>query len=86
MTFITPTLRKGLSIFIIEAMAVARPIVATSILSNTELIEHEVTGLLVDPRFPEQIAEAIARFVSDPILVQICAQAPHHPAETNEYS
>lgn len=71
--FVTPTLREGLSISIMEAMAAAKPIVATSILPNKELIEHESTGLLVEPKSPGQIAEAVLRFVRQPELAKLCA-------------
>lgn len=73
--FVSPSLREGLSISLLEAMAAARPIVATSILPNAELIEHEVTGLLVSPRQAELMAHAIARFVNDPDLAQRCGAA-----------
>lgn len=71
--FVTPSLREGLSIALLEAMATARPIIATSILPNAELIEHEHTGLLVEPGSAEQIAVAIARFAHDSNLAQRCA-------------
>lgn len=73
--FISPSLREGLSISVMEAMAAARPIVTTSILPNAELIEHEMTGLLVPPKQPELLARAIARFVSDPQLALHCGAA-----------
>ncbi|OGO34545.1 MAG: hypothetical protein A2W35_05985 [Chloroflexi bacterium RBG_16_57_11] len=73
--FVSPSLWEGMSISILEAMAAAKPIVATSILPNAELIEHERTGLLVDPRAPEQITQAIARFVLEPHLAKECGEA-----------
>lgn len=71
--FVTSSLREGLSISLLEAMAAAKPIVATAILPNAELIEPEVTGLLVSPKAPEEIARAIARFVQEPELAEKCA-------------
>ena len=73
--FVTPTLSEGLSISLLEAMVTARPIVATSILPNMELIEHKVTGLLAPVQSPEGIAQAIATFVQKPELAQHCSRA-----------
>ncbi|MCL4295420.1 MAG: glycosyltransferase family 4 protein [Anaerolineae bacterium] len=71
--FVSPSRWEGLSISLLEAMAAGRPIVTTSILPNAELIEPEVTGLLVPIKSPESIARAIARFVQEPELAQRCA-------------
>jgi glycosyltransferase involved in cell wall biosynthesis len=73
--FVTTSLREGLSISLLEAMAAARPIIATSIPPNTELIGHEKTGLLVDARSPEQVASAIIRFVREPELALRCGSS-----------
>jgi glycosyltransferase involved in cell wall biosynthesis len=73
--FVSPSLWEGLSISLLEAMAAAKPIVTTCIVPNAELIQHEVTGLLVPPKSPEQIAKAIVRFVEEPDLAQRCAIA-----------
>jgi glycosyltransferase involved in cell wall biosynthesis len=73
--FITTSLREGLSISLLEAMAAARPIVATSIPPNAELIEDEKTGLLVDVHSPEQVAHAIMRFVREPELAVHCGSS-----------
>jgi len=70
--FVATSLREGLSISLLEAMAAARPIIATSIPPNAELIEHEKTGLLVDVHSPEQVANAIMRFVREPELAIRC--------------
>ena len=59
-----------------EAMVSALPIyLQPNILSNAELIEHEVTGLLVPPKSPMEIAKAIARFVAQFELAQRCVFA-----------
>jgi glycosyltransferase involved in cell wall biosynthesis len=71
--FVSASFREGLSISLLEAMASARPIVTTSILPNAELIEHEVTGLLVPPKSPKQLALAIVRLINEPELAERCA-------------
>lgn len=65
--YIQPSLREGLPRSVKEAMAVALPIIATDIPGNTDLIEHERSGLLVPPSSPEHMASA---------LLQLCESAP----------
>jgi len=73
--FVSPSLWEGLSISVLEAMAAEKPIVTTSILPNAELIDHEITGLLVPPKSPEEVAKAITRFAREPQLARECALA-----------
>ena len=70
--FVSPSLREGLSISLLEAMAAGLPIVTTSIAPNAELVEQEVTGLLVPIHSPEALAHAIARFATNPELAERC--------------
>lgn len=72
--FVSPSFREGLSISVMEAMASALPIVTTAIPPNAELIQHEKNGLLVPPRSPDDLAEAIFRFIQEPDLAKHCAR------------
>ena len=49
----------------LEAMAAARPVVATSVASLPEMIQNERTGLLVPPERPDALADAFVRLASD---------------------
>lgn len=62
---LSPSLREGLSVSIMEAMAMGKPLVVTDISSNRELIEDGVSGLVVAPDSPEAIAAAIEIFIAD---------------------
>ncbi len=59
---------EGIPVALMEAMAARRPVVASALSGIPELVENEVTGLLVDPANPRQLAAAIRRLLEDPAL------------------
>jgi len=59
---------EGMSIALLEAMAAACPIVVTAVGGNTELIQHEITGLVVPPDDPTAFRAAIERLLTDRVL------------------
>lgn len=59
---------EAFGIVALEAMACARPVVATDIPGVAEVVEQEVTGLLVEPFSPEDIGRKVTRLVGDPKL------------------
>ncbi|MHB8857905.1 MAG: glycosyltransferase family 4 protein [Thermoleophilia bacterium] len=63
---VSPTLREGLSVSILEAMALAKPIVTTDISSNKELVEHMVSGILIPPLDAAALTQAIISLIEDP--------------------
>ena len=56
----------GITGTIREAMAMGRPVVASAVGGNPELVEPGISGLLVSPRDPGASADALARVLSDP--------------------
>jgi len=65
---VLPSLYEGLPLSLVEAMAAARPVVATDAGGSREVVEHGKTGLLVPPRDPAALAEAVGRLASDEAL------------------
>jgi glycosyltransferase involved in cell wall biosynthesis len=59
---------EGMSIALLEAMAAGCPIVVTAVGGNTELIEHEATGLVVPPDDEPAMRSAIQRLLDDRVL------------------
>jgi glycosyltransferase involved in cell wall biosynthesis len=53
---------------LIEAMAMRIPVVSTRSRGIPELVEDGVTGILVEPRDAEALAQAIVRLVGDRAL------------------
>lgn len=74
--------RDGLPTVLLEAMALGTPCVATPVTGIPEVIEHEVTGLLVPERDPRALAAAIARLLDDPDLRVGLAKAARDLVET----
>jgi sugar transferase (PEP-CTERM/EpsH1 system associated) len=64
--FVLPSLREGISNTILEAMASGLPVVATRVGGNPELVDENVTGMLVPPADPEAMAKAIGSYVVEP--------------------
>jgi glycosyltransferase involved in cell wall biosynthesis len=73
--FVLCSLREGLGIALLEAMAVGRPIVATKVGGVPEVVEDGVTGLLVPPGDPGSLARAIVRLAEAPALRRAMGEA-----------
>jgi len=63
---VLPSLSEGLSNSILEAMAAGVPVIATDIGGNPEIVEHNVTGLLVPVRDSAALAQAMNRMFDEP--------------------
>jgi glycosyltransferase involved in cell wall biosynthesis len=64
--FVLTSLWEGLGRSLTEAMAMAKPVVATSVEGVPELVKHNVTGLLVPPCDEGRIAESIIYLLRNP--------------------
>lgn len=63
--FVLSSILEGLPRVLLEALAMARAVVATSINGITEVAQHGVTGLLVSPGKPAALANAIISLLKD---------------------
>jgi glycosyltransferase involved in cell wall biosynthesis len=57
---------EGLGTSLLDAMAMARPVVATRVGGIPEMVEDGVTGRLVPPRDPARLAEALIDLIHHP--------------------
>jgi glycosyltransferase involved in cell wall biosynthesis len=66
--FVMSSLTEGLGSAVLDAMAMALPVVGTLAGGIPEAVVPEQTGLLVPPGQPEPLADAIVRLLEDPDL------------------
>jgi len=63
--FVLPSLNEGMPLVILEAMAAKRAVIATRIAGIPEIIQHEKTGLLIDPGEIVPLRDSIVRLIAD---------------------
>jgi len=73
--FVMSSITEGLGTSLLDAMAAARPIVATTTGGIPEVVVDGVTGFLVAPRDDAAMAAAIVKLLKDPDLRQRMGQA-----------
>ena len=57
--FAMPSLKEGLGVAALEAMATALPVIASDVGGLREVVEHDRSGIIVPPADPKAIAAAI---------------------------
>jgi glycosyltransferase involved in cell wall biosynthesis len=73
----------GITGSIREALACERPVVATTVEGMPELVLDGETGLLVEPRAPRALAEAVVRLLENPTAAQAMARAGRKRVEAS---
>jgi glycosyltransferase involved in cell wall biosynthesis len=63
--YISPSLYENLSISILDALASGLPIICTNVGGSPEIVEDNTNGLVVPPRDPAALSEAMLKMISN---------------------
>ncbi len=72
---VLPSLSEGLSNSLLESMAAGVPVIATRVGGTPEAVEDGTTGLLVPPRDPGSLVQAMERMLENPELARNFGEA-----------
>ena len=66
--FVLASRAEGMPLVIAEAMACGKAVVSTNVDGIPEIVQDELTGLLVEPEDIESLAACLIRLHQDPVL------------------
>jgi glycosyltransferase involved in cell wall biosynthesis len=64
---VVPSVREGISVALLEGMAIGLPVVATRVHGSAEVVAPRESGHLVAARAPHELATAVLALLDDPI-------------------
>jgi L-malate glycosyltransferase len=83
--YVHASLGETMSTAIMQVMACGLPVIASDVLGINNMIENNVTGILVPPKNAEKMAEAIIKLIQDPVFSNQLSVNSHNFA-TAEFS
>lgn len=72
---VCPSLEEGLAGAIREAMALELPVVATNVGGNPEIVKHNETGILIEPKSTKAISDAVIYLIKNPAAAKKMGEA-----------
>jgi glycosyltransferase involved in cell wall biosynthesis len=63
--FVLPSFSEGIPMVLLEALAMARPVVATRVGGIPQVVEHGISGLLVEPWREDELAQSCIAVMDD---------------------
>ena len=66
--FVLPSVKEGMPMVLLEVMASGKPVIGSDISGISDVVTHGQNGLLVPPRNPEALANAVLTLLNDESL------------------
>jgi len=79
--FVQPSPREGLSITLLEAMAAKRPVIATNITGNREVVDDGINGVLCQPMDSTALAKALIDLIENPKKARLLGERAREKVE-----
>jgi glycosyltransferase involved in cell wall biosynthesis len=79
--FACPSVYEPFGLINLEAMACEAPVVASGVGGILEVVQDGITGFLVEPARPAELAEKIRRLLDDPSLARTMGMAGRRRVE-----
>ena len=79
--FVQPSPREGLSITLLEAMAARRPVIATNITGNREVVDDGIDGVLCQPMNSTALAKALIDLIENPKKARLLGKRAREKVE-----
>jgi glycosyltransferase involved in cell wall biosynthesis len=80
---VLPSIFESFGIVLIEAQAMGKPVVCTRVGGVPEALIEKETGIIVEPRRPDQLAEAIISILSNPKMAKSMGEKGRKFVEEN---
>jgi len=84
--FVLPSLKEAFPMTILEAMACGVPVVATRVGDIPKIIEHNVSGILIDPKDINALSRAIHELLIQPDKAEQIGRTAHETATKSHSS
>jgi glycosyltransferase involved in cell wall biosynthesis len=82
---VVPSIYEGFSIFLLEAMAAGKPVIATKTGIAQELIQNGKNGLLINPGDAEDLSEKILTILNDNQLSSLMSRESRNTAKAFDW-